>query len=751
MKTSYLLRGTAYAALVTGLSMAGALAPTQARAQSAQPGAAIELDPIILTGEGATLAEGLRDQLEVTPGASAVVGAEDIEAVQAPTVAEAMIGVPGFVVQEFFGGNDQPRFEIRGSALQQNPTERGLLVMQNGMPVNRADGSYIAGIAAPGMSEAIEVWRGPSANRLGAAALGGAINFISPKASSAPGTTLSFRAGSFDTYSASGQTAFQGDKVSGLLQFEWSDSDGYRKPNGENKRAAIGGNIEIEHSEGVATQLFLSYTDLEFQIPGPLTRDALRNDPDSVHEGPVFVPGVGFTQPGPDVPRDQPRRSATQLLAGARTTFDMGDHFYDVGVSATHTDDSFRFPMPTGERATDGADGTLSLRYAYKPNEVAGLPLFEASLRYAHGESDREYYHVVSGSRGPKFGTNDLSASTLSMHAGANIALNDTLFLSPSLTYIHATRDNDDTWGEATRPTVGFVPGNPNDPLQPNGVAPATSNSYDRSYNGWSPALSLTWRPLENQTAWISVAHTFEPPTHDNLLATINGTAFTGPGRPNPGNPALGAEMFVTPDLKAQEADTLELGWRGRHGKLAWDVTGYYSEVENEILSLRDSSSAPRASINADKTIHKGLEVGLSGSLADNLSGRLAYTWQDFRFSDDPTRGNNRLGGSLRHLVTAAVAWEATDSLTLSGTVKWVPDRTPVDNMNTVWADPYTVVDLRAQWKVSDRASIFGEITNVFDENYASSTLVTDQANPTGSIFFSGIERAFFVGAKMDF
>lgn len=104
-----------------------------------------------------------------------------------PTLSKALRQVPGVVVQDFFGGNDQPRIQIRGSGLQQNPVERGITVLQNGLPINRADGSYVVGLANPSQAETLEVYRGYVANRLGATVLGGALNFVSPTGSSAPG------------------------------------------------------------------------------------------------------------------------------------------------------------------------------------------------------------------------------------------------------------------------------------------------------------------------------------------------------------------------------------------------------------------------------------------------------------------------------------------------------------------------------------------------------------------------------------
>ena len=751
MSRAILTRNPMHVAICAGLAVISLFAGNAALAQSAQPGAVITLDPVVVSGEaGVTRAESLRDGFAEAPGATAVVGAEDIEGIPAPTFAEAMIGVPGVVVQEFFGGNDQPRFQIRGSGMQQSPTERGLLVLQNGMPVNRADGSYIAGLAAPGLADAIEVWRGPAAHRLGASVLGGAINFISPTATTSPDTRFSFGAGSFGQRSAAGQTSFMSQDINGLVQFEWDEGDGYRDENNVSRRGVIGGNVEILHGDGIATQFFLSYTDLEFDVPGPVTKEALESDPESVHPGPAFVSPGTVINPGPNVPRDQPRRKATQVLAGARTTIDRRDHVYDLGFSLSRTDDSFRFPISSGERVTDGIDGTLSARYAFRPDHVAGLPMLEATVLYAEGEADRENYHNVGGERGPQFGDSELGAYTLSAHLGTNIPLGETVFISPSVGYTWANREHDDRWTGSTRPTVGFSPMMPSMRL-PDGTVPAQDTSYDRDYSDWIGALALTWKPSEDQTAWVSIAHSFEPPTNDDLIGRINGTPFSGPGRPNAGVPTSTTAMFTTPDLEAQEADTIEIGWRGKRRGFGWDVTAYHAWIENEILSLRDASAAPRASINADETLHTGLELGLSGDLGNTVAGRLAWTWQDFRFDDDPLRGDNRLGGSPRHVITAAVNWMPLHDLALLGTVRWVPDETPVDNMNTLYADSYTVVDLRADWAATKHFSVVAEVTNVFDETYAASTIVVDQARADQAAFIPGEGRGFFLGGQVRF
>src|SRR5690606_592363 len=140
-------------------------------------------------------------RLDAAAGGTAIITPREMPASTNLTLARALADVPGVVVQDFFGGNDQPRVQIRGSGLQQNPVERGVLMLRNGLPLNRADGSYVVGFADPGAADAIEVFRGYMANRLGATVLGGAFNLISPTGRSAPGFALAAGGGSFDQLS----------------------------------------------------------------------------------------------------------------------------------------------------------------------------------------------------------------------------------------------------------------------------------------------------------------------------------------------------------------------------------------------------------------------------------------------------------------------------------------------------------------------------------------------------------------------
>lgn len=735
--------------LLAGLALASlAAGPGAAHAQSAAPGAAVVLDAVTVEGRTDSAEATARRRLEAIPGGTALVADEDLAGKANVTVSDALSGVPGVVVQNFFGGNDQPRIQIRGSGLQQNPVERGILALQNGLPLNRADGSYIVGLANPRQAELTEIYRGYTANRLGASVLGGAINFISPTGSSAPGVRLGVEGGSFGQVNTTAQAGGRAGNLDGLVQFQRSRRDGFRDYN-SSERTGFDANVGATLSDTVTTRFFAGYTDLGFDVAGPLTRRLLESNPDSVFGGPTVVNGVA-ANPGPNVLRDRPRREAEQFRIGNRTTATFGSHLLDVALGYTHTDDLFRFPISSGVRKTEGGDVTAVARYAYSPDQSRPLPLFETTLRYVVGSADREDYLNNAGNQGALFGRGKMDASTLALHGGLNVPLGGNVTLSPAVTVTHATRENDDTFGAARRPTIAFNPANPRVAL-PAGSIPAGNTSYDRDYTGISPSLGLTWTPQPDHTLFAALSRSFEPPTHDDLIATVNGTPNSSAGRPNPPQPGFVSPAYRTPDLKAQTATTLEAGWRGRVGPVAVDAGTYYSWVKNELLSLRDATGASLGAVNADETRHFGVDLGLTANLTDTLSARIAYTFQDFRFHDDPVRGGNRLAGAPRHVLNASARYDVLPALSVQADLHWYPGKTPVDNMNTVHTDGYATVDLRTTYAITERVSVYGEARNIFDKTYASSTLIVDQAIPTQAVYLPGDGRAFYAGLKVNF
>lgn len=268
----HLLKQTCYYTITTTLVL---LSREDSWGQTASPGAPVILQPVILDSRENSHAI-LSKRFDSMAGAVSVIDKNEMPFSGNLTMARALEQIPGVVVQNFFGGNDQPRIQIRGSGLQQNPVERGILVMRDGLPLNRADGSYIAGLANPKDAETLEIYRGYMANRIGATVLGGAINSVSPTGTSQAGAVLSGSGGSFGQYNLGGQVGFSDETRDGFFSFEHNNREGFRDYNSSD-RTGLSGNIGFRVNDITTTRFFAGYTDLGFDVSGPIPKDEIKN------------------------------------------------------------------------------------------------------------------------------------------------------------------------------------------------------------------------------------------------------------------------------------------------------------------------------------------------------------------------------------------------------------------------------------------------------------------------------------------
>ena len=104
-----------------------------------------------------------RKKLDKIAGGTNLADLKALSSQRSQTLKDALHKQPGVVIQEFFGGNDQPRLNVRGSGIQSNPQSRGIALLQDGIPINFSDGAYIIGVLEPQASNLVEIYRGANA------------------------------------------------------------------------------------------------------------------------------------------------------------------------------------------------------------------------------------------------------------------------------------------------------------------------------------------------------------------------------------------------------------------------------------------------------------------------------------------------------------------------------------------------------------------------------------------------------------
>ncbi|NBS94171.1 MAG: TonB-dependent receptor, partial [Betaproteobacteria bacterium] len=197
-----------------------------------------------------------RARLDQVPGGTDVVDSERYRDGRASTLADMLQASPGVFAQSRFGA-EESRISIRGSGLQRTFHGRGLLLLQDGVPLNLADGGVDMQAIEPLATRYTEVYRGANATPYGATTLGGAINFVSFSGRDAPGLQARVEAGSFGYKRASVGYGFVDGKFDGFVSASEFYQDGYRDHARQNTQRAFA-NLGYDFGGGVRSRFFLT-------------------------------------------------------------------------------------------------------------------------------------------------------------------------------------------------------------------------------------------------------------------------------------------------------------------------------------------------------------------------------------------------------------------------------------------------------------------------------------------------------------
>ena len=267
-----------------------------------------------------------KSRLAIIAGGSNLIFPEDEDRLS--TLQDALDYQPGLLIQNFFGGSDQPRLNIRGSGVQSAPLSRGVTLLQDGMPVNDADGGFHISLLEPRESKIISVRRGANATNPVSNTLGGELDFISYSGKDELGR-LRYEYGSFGRQGWHG--ALGGDLAEqwiGRLSVSGDRFSGYRD-HSSSQRNAIRANLGFEQGN-FTNHTWLSWTDLHFDVAGSLSQSELKNNPTAIY---------------PMVWTRDPRRNVEQARIANYSVWQDEHWRQELGLWAQHTHDNFVTPV----------------------------------------------------------------------------------------------------------------------------------------------------------------------------------------------------------------------------------------------------------------------------------------------------------------------------------------------------------------------------------------------------------------------
>ena len=181
------------------------------------------------------------------------------------------------------------------------------------------------------------------------------------------------------------------------------------------------------------------------------------------------------------------------------------------------------------------------------------------------------------------------------------------------------------------------------------------------------------------------------------------------------------------PDLQPEESTSWELGYDKElsGGKVTVSATLFDAELENEINGfVFDAESGGFTSGNMDGTSQRqGLELSTSGILSDNLSLNAAYTYIDSVESDGAGGFRDEIRRP-RHTASLNLAWQVTDKLHINTNAQFNGEQTDTffppwpASPETVTLDDYTLLNVNADFRATDKLDIYLRLDNLLDDQY---------------------------------
>lgn len=637
---------------------------------------------------GAKTADQARQEIQQTPGGVAIVAAQDYKNNSVASTIKDILGyVPGVFVQPKWG--DDSRLSIRGSSLSRNFHLRGIQLYMDGIPINTSDGYGDFQEIDPTAYKYVEVYKGANALQFGANSLGGAINFVTPTGRDLGVNSAGVDMGSFGYRRFQGSVGGASGPWDAFFTASNQQAEGFRDHSyGHSTRAS--GNIGYQFSPDFETRFYINANDVRQRIPGSVTRASALTSPRTAAPGNII--------------NDQQRNIDSGRIAN-KTTIRFGATTVEFGAFAVDRHlmhpifqwldyqykDYGGFGKVTDDRIIGG----------YRNRLVAGVNV-------VNGEIDNKQYQNIGGYKGA------LLSSSLDKSKNTSAYVENSFYFLPNVAaiggtqFLYATRDRTARFG-------------------------ATS-SGSTEFNLWSPKGGLLWDIDPTWQAFANISRSAEVPSFGESSAA----------------PAIPFWL-----IRPQTATTYEVGTRGRRPDLAWELTGYRAEIKNELQCMYGAPGQCNV-VNADRTIHQGIEAGLGVAVfkniftpdADKVWINLAYTYNDFRFDNDPTFGNNQLPGAPRHFLRAEALYKHANGFYIGPNIEWVPQAYYVDNSNTFTTEAYAIWGLKAG--VDDgRYSMYLEARNIANTAYIASTSITRLANAASPLFEPGTGRAIYAGMKV--
>ena len=677
--------------------------------------ASAEAEGVTVTGQatGSLISvshEEAAKQKTQIPGAFTVKTNDDMELGRASNLGDLLQRTPGVFLQSD-NEMEVSKISIRGSGITSEDEPLGVMFLMDGLNFNQGDGETILEDIDVAVINYAEVFRGADAFKYGALTLGGAINFVPFTGYTAPPFQTRLTGGSYGF--------FRGDMSGGAVQgqfdefgaIDFREREGYREHSRENTEIFFT-DLGYKFSDQDENRFYLTLDRFNRNLPGGLAKSEMENDP---------------TMANPLTIAQDWNKSLASIRLADRLTIQTEETQFSFGALWFHHDVENRgffspdFREGIEQFYSDNIGGNLNFVSRYELFGLRNILTIGLSPQYEN-EPTQNYENIFGH-------TGATTARAIGTSINVPSYLEDQLYVTPQLSILAGA--------QAIFAERHFI-----DEF----VTDAEENqSHRQDFWGFNPKLGAMYEINPKTQAFVNVSRSWQPPSLDNMVDFTEG--------PN-------SSVVYTP-LQPQHAWTIEVGTRGEYLRFQWGLSLYRSWFRDELLEVNDAFGNDLGTQNIARTIHQGIEAGLevelldgmlvpkqSNRAGDRLSLDQSYTLNDFHMDNNAVYGDNRLPGIPIHVYEAQLLYQTPSGFYAGPNLQCNLSSYPVDEANTLFADSYVLLGLRAGFRRPNGFSVFIDCRNLTNQIYAAAVDVIADARtePDPEIFHPGDGRSIYGG-----
>jgi len=401
-----------------------------------------------------------------------------------------------------------------------------------------------------------------------------------------------------------------------------------------------------------------------------------------------------------------------------------------------------------------GASGQLSGKYDFGARHNTLLFGFSINRGGTSFASQTEVAQLLANRATSRTGifADEFRTSIDSRVSTASLYFSDSLDISPFITATYS--------GRYDRTRVELQ--------DRSGQTPKLNGNH--SFSRFNPALSATFRVAPTMLLYATLSESARAPTAVELACASEDAPCSLPNA-----------FLADPPLEQVVATSAELGARGEFGKMRWHLGAFHTINEHDILFQTTGGAQANVGFfaNVGDTRRLGVELELSHPVG-RAEWYLQYTYVKAIFEDefiinspnhpaleqgtsDAIVGDGKLRVSRGSVIPGIPAHQANLGADYSMGKRWsiggdVSFRSGVylrgDEINELEAtEPFTVVNLRGEFRINDKFKLFARIENVFDAQYETFGLLgePDEVFPQFSesgFFGAGPPRGAWLGIR---